>query len=324
MDDHDDPSELRPEPLGAADHRHWAQPGATAEWSPPAAAPEPEPVDLTSPAGSGRGAPPGAAERPTLAPAPAHRVRKGAAALAVVLAIASAGFTLGHSTGDHTTVVPTTSGNPTAASVQPTSSASTSTDAVERAAAAVSSAAVQIETNQGLGSGVLYDDAGHILTAAHVVEGASSVQVRFADGTTVSGNVVGTDTSVDIAVVQIPPPSNVTPATLATGETLHAGQLAVAIGSPFGLEQTVTAGVVSTPRREVQGQTLIQTDAAINRGNSGGPLVDADGRVIGINNSIYSDTGDNIGIGFATPIDIAAQAAARIVGSSSASGGNNI
>jgi S1-C subfamily serine protease len=150
------------------------------------------------------------------------------------------------------------------------------------------------------------------------------VRVRFADGTTVNGTVVGTDTAVDIGVVQVTPPSNVTPATLATGETLEPGQLAVAIGSPFGLEQSVTAGVVSAVRREVQGQELIQTDAAINRGNSGGPLVDADGHVIGINNSIYSDTGDNIGIGFATPIDVAAQAASRIVGSAGSSGGINI
>jgi S1-C subfamily serine protease len=241
-----------------------------------------------------------------------------------VLAIASAGFTIGHTTGAHTTVVETTSGN-TAATVQPASSAaSTATEPAERAAAAVSNAVVQIESGDGLGSGVLYDSDGHILTAAHVVEGSSDVRVRFADGTTVDGTVVGTDTSVDIGVVQISPPSNVTPATLATSETLQPGQLAVAIGSPFGLEQSVTAGVVSAVRREVQGQSLIQTDAAINRGNSGGPLVDADGRVIGINNSIYSDTGDNIGIGFATPIEVAAQAAARIVGSSGTSGGINI
>jgi S1-C subfamily serine protease len=300
-----------PEPVGAADHGRWADPGATTAWTaPPAPAPErePEPVALTSS--------PGGERRPHK-----HLVRKGAAASAVVLAIASAGFTVGRNTGGHTTVVETTSGA-TTATVEPTSSSSsTASEPVEKAAAAVSDAVVQIESNDGIGSGVLYDHDGHILTAAHVVEGSSEVRVRFADGTTVTGRVVGTDTSVDIGVVQISPPSNVTPANLATGETLQAGQLAVAIGSPFGLEQSVTAGVVSAVRREVQGQELIQTDAAINRGNSGGPLVDADGRVIGINNSIYSDTGDNIGIGFATPIDIAAQAAARIVGSTSSSGG---
>jgi S1-C subfamily serine protease len=250
-----------------------------------------------------------------------HRARQGAAATAVVLAIASAGFTVGRNTGGHTTIVETAPASTTAA-VQPASSSSSSpTDPAERAAAVVSDAVVQIESNDGLGSGVLYDRDGHILTAAHVVEGSSAVRVRFADGTTVDGTVVGTDTSVDIGVVQVTPPRNVTPATLATGETLEPGQLAVAIGSPFGLEQSVTAGVVSAVRREVQGQELIQTDAAINRGNSGGPLVDADGRVIGINNSIYSDTGDNIGIGFATPIGVAAQAAARITGNGSSASG---
>jgi S1-C subfamily serine protease len=180
----------------------------------------------------------------------------------------------------------------------------------------------------GEGSGFVIDAGGRIVTNAHVVGGARRVRVQFgADTPSIPGSVVGRDRSSDLALVRVAPRrvrGGLRPLALADSDRVRVGDLAVAIGSPFGLEQTVTAGVVSTPRREVQGQTLIQTDAAINRGNSGGPLVDADGRVIGINNSIYSDTGDNIGIGFATPIDIAAQAAARIVGSSSASGGNNI
>jgi putative serine protease PepD len=307
-----------PQPVGTPDQRGWADAGATAAWgADPLTEPEGHPTADSDERAPAPPAPAPHARRP-------HRFRQSAAATAVVLAIASAGFTVGRNTGGHTTVVEPTPASTTAAVQPASSSASTPTSPAEKAAAAVSDAVVQIESNDGLGSGVLYDSDGHILTAAHVVEGSSEVRVRFADGTTVNGTVVGTDTSVDIGVVQVRPPSNVTPATLATGEKLEPGQLAVAIGSPFGLEQSVTAGVVSAVRREVQGQELIQTDAAINRGNSGGPLVDADGHVIGINNSIYSDTGDNIGIGFATPIDVAAQAASRIVGSAGSSGGINI
>jgi S1-C subfamily serine protease len=200
--------------------------------------------------------------------------------------------------------------------VQTAASTKTSNEPAARAAAAVAAAVVQIESANGLGSGVIYDTNGHILTAAHVVAGSSSVTVRLSNGSSVTGTVVGADTTTDVGVVKIPPPSGITPATLATNETLQAGQLAVAIGSPFGLEQTVTAGIVSTVHRQVQGATLIQTDAAINPGSSGGPLVDADGKVIGINTSIYSNTGDNIGIGFAIPIRVAAGTAAHIIGSS--------
>jgi putative serine protease PepD len=239
-------------------------------------------------------------------------VRRAVGTALVATAIASAGFTIGRGTGDTVTVVKTTgSGNGTA--VQ-TASATTSTDTIVAAAAKVSPAVVQIEVNGGLGSGVLYDDSGHILTAAHVVEGMRTVTVRFADGTTRTGTVLGINSSTDIGVVQIADvPDGVTPASLATDETLLAGQLAIAIGSPFGLEQSVTAGIVSTVDRTIQGQHVIQTDAAINHGNSGGPLVDADGRVIGINTSIYSESGDNAGVGFAVPVTIAAESANAIV-----------
>jgi putative serine protease PepD len=240
-------------------------------------------------------------------------VRRAAAGGVAVLAIASAGFTAGR-----TTAVGPASASSSAAAVatlarSATVTASTASEPVAAAAAIVSSAVVQLETASGLGSGVVYDDSGHILTAAHVVSGVSDVTVRFADGTTLPGHVVGADTMTDIAVVSVTLPSGVVPAQLATGVDLAVGQLAVAIGSPFGLDQTVTAGIVSAIDRTVQGMTVVQTDAAINPGNSGGPLVDARGRVIGINNSIYSQSGDNAGVGFAVPVDIAAEVARQLV-----------
>ena len=184
---------------------------------------------------------------------------------------------------------------------------------------------VQLETDQGLGSGVIYDKNGYILTAAHVVEGASQVTVRLAGGTKLSGRVLGTDSGTDIGVVKIDH-GNLQPAALALKVPLQVGQTAVAIGSPFGLEGSVTSGVVSAINRSLPTQDgpvfeVIQTDAPINPGNSGGALADREGRVIGINDSIRSESGGNEGVGFAVPIDIAAASAARIVqGKSSASG----
>ncbi len=187
-------------------------------------------------------------------------------------------------------------------------------------ATALGPAVVQIETGQGLGSGFIYDQRGLILTAHHVVDGARSVDIRMADGTRVTGAVVGEDPSTDVAVVKIEPTEDMAVATLATGVTVKVGQTAIAIGSPFGLDQTVTAGIVSAVGRsaETPGGVIpaIQTDAPINSGNSGGALADRSGRVIGINDSIATGGGNstgNLGIGFAIPIDIAKSVADRIV-----------
>jgi putative serine protease PepD len=187
-------------------------------------------------------------------------------------------------------------------------------------AAAVGPAVVQIETGSGLGSGFVYDESGLILTAFHVIEGSDTVQVRLADGARVTGEVLGEDPSTDVAVVRIDADAVPAVATLATGVDPEVGQLAVAIGSPFGLDQTVTAGIVSAVGRsaETPGGVIpaIQTDAPINTGNSGGALADRQGRVIGINDSIVTggaqSTG-NLGVGFAIPIDIAKAVADRIV-----------
>ncbi len=175
---------------------------------------------------------------------------------------------------------------------------------------------VQIEHDGvfgAVGSGFVYEE-GRVLTAAHVVAGAREVTVRTSDGQTLTGTVLGGDPVADIAVVAID--ADVPPAELATGETPQVGQLAVAIGSPLGFEQSVTSGIVSAvDRRLVVGGTeldgLIQTDAPINQGNSGGPLADRDGRVIGVNVAIATASGGSDGLGFAVGIDKAVEIADR-------------
>jgi S1-C subfamily serine protease len=176
---------------------------------------------------------------------------------------------------------------------------------------------VQLEVGDGLGSGVIYDKNGYILTAAHVTDGSQSVTVRLFDGSALRGRVVGSDQGNDIAVVKVDR-SDLRPANLALKSDLQVGQMAVAIGSPFGLEQTVTQGVVSAKDRSLRTPNggvleVIQTDAPINPGNSGGALADRQGRVIGINDSITSESGGNEGVGFAIPIATAANSAAHIV-----------
>ncbi len=175
---------------------------------------------------------------------------------------------------------------------------------------------VQISTGGGVGSGVIYDADGLILTAAHVVEGQDTVTVRFQDGEQMDGMVVGGNADVDVAVVQVDR-TGLPAASLALGEAPRVGQLAIAVGSPWGLDSTVTAGIVSAINQPlcdtVTCQAMLQTDAAINPGNSGGALVDRQGRVVGINVSIFTLSGANDGVGFAVPIDVAFDIADRLV-----------
>jgi putative serine protease PepD len=184
-------------------------------------------------------------------------------------------------------------------------------------AQALSPAVVQIQTQEGLGSGVVYDGSGLIVTNQHVVGTAKTVQVNLSDGTKLQGTVQGADASSDIAVVKIDPSGKtLTVAKLADGEPL-VGSIAVAIGSPFGLTGTVTAGVISAVDRPVENErnvsvNMIQTDAPINPGNSGGALANRNGEVIGINAEIYSQSGENNGIGFAIPIQTAKTVADEI------------
>ena len=181
-------------------------------------------------------------------------------------------------------------------------------------AALVGPGVVQIETGSSLGSGVIYDAAGYILTAAHVVNTTDDfVTVRLADGRAFDGEIVGTHTPTDVAVIKIEPVEGLKVIELAPADSLEIGELAIALGSPFGLEQTVTAGIVSAVDRIVDGVIMVQTDAAINPGNSGGPLVDELGRVIGINDQIFTLSGGNQGVGFAISIELAILIAEQIV-----------
>jgi putative serine protease PepD len=169
---------------------------------------------------------------------------------------------------------------------------------------------IKVTTPQGqaLGSGFVIDSAGHIVTNDHVVAGASSISVEFADGATYDAELVGADPSTDVAVVKVDAPSSeLTPLQLGDSSAVQVGDEVVAIGSPLGLDETVTSGIVSALNRTITSPSnfaindAIQTDAAINHGNSGGPLLDLQGQVIGINSQIESDSGGNDGIGFAVP-----------------------
>lgn len=177
---------------------------------------------------------------------------------------------------------------------------------------------VQIETDIGLGSGVIYAD-GLILTNHHVIENARSFRVQLSDGRTLEAEVVGSDPRTDIAVVSAGAGIDLPIAELAIDDPLEVGEITIAIGSPFQLQQTVTSGIVSAVNRPIFNGTgynaMVQTDAAINPGNSGGALADRRGRVIGINTAIQTDgvSNTNAGIGFAMPISTAADVARRIV-----------
>jgi putative serine protease PepD len=167
---------------------------------------------------------------------------------------------------------------------------------------------VTTQGGQALGSGFVIDSAGHIVTNAHVVGGASSISVEFANGSSYDAQLVGTDPSTDVAVIKVDAPSSVlTPLQLGDSNTVQVGDQVVAIGSPLGLDETVTSGIVSALHRTITSPNnfaindAIQTDAAINHGNSGGPLLNSSGQVIGINSQIESDSGGNDGIGFAVP-----------------------
>ncbi len=178
---------------------------------------------------------------------------------------------------------------------------------------------VQIVASLGSGSGVVYQDGGYILTNHHVIEGSEQVFVIDSQGRTLQGRVIGSDSRADVAVVQVDD-LDLPVAELALDQTLVVGQSAIAIGSPFELTRTVTAGIVSSLNRPLPNAdgtftAMIQTDAPINPGNSGGPLADRNGRVIGINTAIRTDGVDNTnaGVGFAVPIDTAFRVAERIL-----------
>jgi serine protease DegQ len=167
------------------------------------------------------------------------------------------------------------------------------------------------EPSNSLGSGVIVSPQGIILTNHHVIEGADEIEVAFADGRKRNAKLIGSDPETDIAVLKIDATDLPNPITLGKMESVHVGDVVLAIGNPFGVGQTVTSGIVSALGRNQLGintfENFIQTDAAINPGNSGGALVDTKGNLIGINTAIYSRSGGNMGIGFAIPINTAKQ-----------------
>jgi putative serine protease PepD len=181
-----------------------------------------------------------------------------------------------------------------------------------RVSPGVVSVETQTATGGATGSGFVLDKDGYILTNEHVVDGARTVRVRFSEGGPVGARVVGSDTSSDLALLKIDSGDHaLTPLTLGSSTALKVGQPAIAIGSPYRLEGTLTTGVISAIGRSIESPNhfpidgAVQTDAAINPGNSGGPLLDGSGRVIGINAQIASSTGANDGVGFAIAIDTA-------------------
>src|ERR687888_1848061 len=245
-----------------------------------------------------------------------------AAALAAGAGVGAGSYAaFGSNSGNATTIV-----QPASASGSPT--AATKTLSVNGVYSAARDGVVEITTtsnsassdnspfpfgggsqrSKAQGSGFVYDTDGHIITNDHVVSGASSISVTFADGSKYSAKVVGADPSSDLAVLKVNAPSSkLHPLTLGDSSKLEVGQGVVAIGSPFGLEETVTSGIVSALNRDISSTNnftipgVIQTDAAINHGNSGGPLLNMAGEVVGVNTQIESDSGGNEGVGFAVP-----------------------
>ena len=167
------------------------------------------------------------------------------------------------------------------------------------------------EIPRGSGSGFIWDNQGHIITNYHVIKGADKAEVTLGDHTTWNASLIGVSKEKDLAILKINAPrEKLKTISKGTSHNLIVGQFVMAIGNPFGLDHTLTTGVISALGREIQSQAgvpirnIIQTDAAINPGNSGGPLLDSDGRLIGVNSAIYSPSGASSGIGFAIPVDV--------------------
>jgi putative serine protease PepD len=241
---------------------------------------------------------------------------------ALLVALPMAGLALGGALdsddANTVTVVPapdTSSSASAGETVAPAAPARSATDVsalYERVSPGVVSVEVRTPGGGATGSGFVLNRDGYLLTNDHVVEDAENVRVRFPEGGPVAAKVVGTDESTDLALLKIDPSAHkLTPLALGSSSALKVGQSAIAIGSPYRLQGTLTTGVVSALRRSITApnnfpiDNVIQTDAAINPGNSGGPLLDASGRVVGVNAQIATNTGANDGVGFAIPIDTA-------------------
>ena len=322
-----------PPPPPAPGPNPWTAPAATpVNPAPPASAASAMPTAPTPVQPPAGGLPPsgpptapsdwgsGAPTPPPVAPLPQgtgaskrHPVLRGLVAAVIVLGLFGGGFGVRSLFKDSSSTTVISGAGTTAA---PSVTIDPGQEPVAYVAHAVSPSVVQIDTSAGLGSGVVYDSSGLIMTNAHVVGTETSVTVRTADGKSWKGQVLGADTGTDIAVVKVSGLS--APAATLSTEKPVVGQIAVAVGSPFGLTQSVTSGIVSAVNRPVDNEkgvvvNMIQTDASINPGNSGGALSNRAGQIIGINTAIFSQTGENNGIGFAIPIATARNAADKLV-----------
>jgi putative serine protease PepD len=288
-------------------------------------------ADFPAPAG----VPPVQDFQPTAAPAARPKRSVGtiiaAAALAAVVG-AGAGI------GSYATLVADRGSvaSPVSVSTVPAAQTPVLDGTVAAAAAKIEPSVVTVSVasgrSGGVGSGVVLDASGHILTNEHVVQGAGQggrVTVTFGDGQTAQATIVGTSPANDLAVLKVSGVENLVPATFARSSSLEVGQAVVAAGAPLGLSESVTSGIVSNTARPVRSGSnddavylAVQTDAAINPGNSGGPLVDLNGAVVGINSSIAgtgsgSGQSGNIGIGFAIPSDVAVRVAGELIATGS-------
>ncbi len=271
------------------------------EPKPPVAAPPPVPH------------PP--APAPPKPPAPAAGASRTARAVPALLVAALAGGAAG--AGVASVVADDAAGSTIVQQAPGPASAATRPD-TEAAARAILPSVVQVQAGRSTGSGFVIDASGHVMTNAHVVDGVSRAVLLLGDGRRVTATVVGGDEDEDIAVLRVDGDAPGA-ARLGTSASLQIGQPVIAVGSPLGLSGTVTAGVVSavdrTSRLGGADRPMVQTDASINPGNSGGPLVDLQGRVVGVNTAIATTSArsGNIGIGFAVPIDRAVQVASTII-----------
>jgi putative serine protease PepD len=258
-------------------------------------------------------------------PRPPHRVfHRGALVVAAVVVGAGAGagvYAASQNGSSHTSATATVVGTqPTAATTTTTSLEQLYKDVTPGVVDIVATGSSSGQSDQfgnpqsgstsAEGTGFVYDTQGHIITNAHVVDGSSSFKVKFQDGSTVSATLVGKDDSSDIAVLKVDVASSeLHPLTIGDSASVLPGEAVAAIGSPFGLTETMTSGIVSAIDRTITAPNnfsiagAIQTDAPINHGNSGGPLLTLDGQVIGVNAQIESDSGGNDGVGFALAID---------------------
>jgi putative serine protease PepD len=242
---------------------------------------------------------------------PPKRFRRGLLVAVAALTVASGAGSGAVAAALIANQTPAAATSGTTTTVQSTSLSPTTAESIyKQVSAGVVTITANLANGQAIGSGIVLDTNGNILTNAHVIAGAKQMQVTLSNGQTVSATLVGSNTAADLAVIRISvPASSLHPVTLGDSATVQVGDNVYAIGSPFGLSGTLTEGIVSNLNQGGAVSTganqsgLIQTDAAINPGNSGGPLVNAAGQVIGINNSIESPVDGNVGVGFAIPIN---------------------